>query len=470
MHQLAANSSAAPSARAPDAANAVRLLTDSSSKDAHPRIKPRMADPSTSVSRATKGQPTGLYVVCAAEFCERIGSCLLLSLLVLYLTERLGIVPTVAVRHIGNFNAAGYVTSLAGGWFINRWFAARHGAVAGALLLAGGFAVLAADAPAALQLAVALILIGIGFFRPSIALTLSQLYTHHDPRREAGHIWFWIVVNLSGALAPLLAGVLRGAAGWRAAFMTGTASLLLCVAVLVAGRHALASPVQVGGPETGRDRVDGYVAPSGQFWILIAVALATLLYTVGYGQLDGALLLWARDRTDRHLLGYEVPTSWFASLPSLCVLLLGPLLLGVMSELRRRSCEPSELGKLALGLVSGGLAFAVMAIGGSATSTPGSPLWLLSCFALLVIGELLIMPLGLALMTKLVEPQHAGLVSGLWYGITAMGFLIAGEAGMLLQDGCARWAFTALGSIYALGAVFLTMVARRTAVPMADAR
>lgn len=470
MHQMAANSSAAPSACADDVANSVRLLADSSSEEKHPPTKRARAEPPMAVAKASAGQPTGLYVVCVAEFFERIGGCLLVSLLVLYLTERLGLAPTVAVQRVGSFNAAGYVASLAGGWFINRWFAARHGAVAGALLLAGGFAVLAADASAALPLAVTLLLAGSGLFRPSIAMALSQLYAHRDPRRDAGHIWFWIVVNLSGALAPLLAGVLRGAAGWRVAFMTGAASLLLCVAVLVLGRPALAAPVPTYTNETTRGGADAQIDKGGRIWRLIAVAVATLLYTVGYGQLDGVLLLWARDRTDRELLGHEIPTSWFAALPSLWVLLLGPLLIGVMSELRRRKREPSELGKLALGLVAGGLAFAVMAIGNSATRTLGSPLWLLSCFALLVIGELLIMPLGLALMTKLVEPQHAGLVSGLWYGITAMGFLIAGEAGMLLQDGCARWAFTALASIYALGAGFLAMVARRAAVPNADAR
>ena len=470
MHQMAVNSSAAPSVHADDVANTVNLLAASSSEDTHPQTKPKLAEPSPSVARTTVGQPTGLYVVCAAELCERIGSCLLLSLLVLYLTERLGIEPPVAVRRVGNFNAAGYVASLAGGWFINRWFCARHGAVAGALLLAGGFVVLAAEAPAALSLAVTLILIGIGLFRPSIALALSQLYTHRDTRRDAGHIWFWIVVNLSGALAPLLAGVLRGAAGWRAAFTTGAASLLLCVAVLVMGSRALAAPIQIGANERSRSGADAQVEPGGRFWGLIAVAVATLLYTVGYGQLDGVLLLWARDRTERHLLGHEIPTSWFASLPALWVLLLGPLLIGVMSELRRRSREPSEFGKLALGLIAGGLAFALMAIGGSDSGTPGSPLWLLGCFALLVIGELLIMPLGLSLMTKLVKPQHAGLVSGAWYGITATGFLIAGEAGVLLQEESPRWAFATLASIYALGAGFLATVSRRAFRQKADAR
>lgn len=469
MHQLAANSSAAPSACADDVANTVRFLTDSSSEAAPPRTQPTVTRPPHSVASPSAGQPVGLYVVCAAEFCERVASCLLLSLLVLYFTERLGIASTVAVRRVGSFNAAGYIASLAGGWLISRWFVARSGAVAGALLLAVGFGLLAADARAALPLAVALLVAGSGLFRPSITLALSQLYTHRDHRRDPGHIWFWIVANLGAALAPLLAGVLRTTAGWRAAFLTAAASLLLGIAVLVVGRSALASCAQADAKETSCDGSDAHANSIGRLWDLIAVALATLLYTVGYGQLDGALLLWARDRTDRLLLGHEVPTSWFASLPAIWVLLLGPLLLAVMSKLRRRRREPSDLGKLALGLIATGLAFVLMAIAAAVTGALGSPLWLLGCFALLVIGELLIMPLGLALMTKIVEPQHAGLISGVWYGITALGFVIAGEAGVLIQQGRPGWSYAALAIICVLGAAFLAAVARRAPFRRADA-
>ena len=106
MHQLAANSSAAPSACADDVANTVRFLTDSSSEAAPPRTQPTVTRPPHSVASPSAGQPVGLYVVCAAEFCERVASCLLLSLLVLYFTERLGIASTVAVRRVGSFNAA----------------------------------------------------------------------------------------------------------------------------------------------------------------------------------------------------------------------------------------------------------------------------------------------------------------------------------------------------------------------------
>jgi len=63
-----------------------------------------------------------------------------------------------------------------------------------------------------------------------------------------------------------------------------------------------------------------------------------------------------------------------------------------------------------------------------------NPRWLLACFALLVLGELLIAPLGLALVTGGVAPQHVGLVNALWYVVMAVGLVPAGEFCSLLQQ------------------------------------
>lgn len=65
---------------------------------------------------------------------------------------------------------------------------------------------------------------------------------------------------------------------------------------------------------------------------------------------------------------------------------------------------------------------------------PQSLLWLLACFVLLVLGELVIAPLGFALMSRVVAPQHFGLVYALWYAAMAADSVLAGEFGSLLQQ------------------------------------
>ena len=87
---------------------------------------------------------------------------------------------------------------------------------------------------------------------------------------------------------------------------------------------------------------------------------------------------------------------------------------------------------IAWGLVSVVLAFAVLIP--PAVLSPGqrvSMAWLIACMTLLVIGELLIAPLGLSLLLRLAPPRFVGVVVGVWYVAGALGCWLAGEIGAL---------------------------------------
>jgi POT family proton-dependent oligopeptide transporter len=55
--------------------------------------------------------------------------------------------------------------------------------------------------------------------------------------------------------------------------------------------------------------------------------------------------------------------------------------------------------------------------------------WLFACMTLLVIGELLVAPLGLALILRLAPPRFVGAVVGGWYISGALGYWLAGQIG-----------------------------------------
>ncbi len=65
-----------------------------------------------------------------------------------------------------------------------------------------------------------------------------------------------------------------------------------------------------------------------------------MIFTVGFGQVEGALFLWAQDRTDRILLGFEIPAAWFVGLPALLVLLLAPAQLALLPRIQHRVSTP----------------------------------------------------------------------------------------------------------------------------------
>jgi proton-dependent oligopeptide transporter, POT family len=67
-----------------------------------------------------------------------------------------------------------------------------------------------------------------------------------------------------------------------------------------------------------------------------------------------------------------------------------------------------------------------------------SMVWLIVCMTLLVVGELLIAPLGLSTILRLTPPRFVGVVVGAWYVAGALGHGLAGEVGALWMNRMGR--------------------------------
>ncbi len=69
-----------------------------------------------------------------------------------------------------------------------------------------------------LYLALALIVMGVGFLKSNISSIVGQLYTKGDPRRDPGFTLFYYGVNLGAFWAAILCGYLGQTFGWRWGF------------------------------------------------------------------------------------------------------------------------------------------------------------------------------------------------------------------------------------------------------------
>jgi POT family proton-dependent oligopeptide transporter len=159
-----------------------------------------------------------------------------------------------------------------------------------------------------------------------------------------------------------------------------------------------------------------------------------VVFWSAFEQQPTSLNLFARDFTDRTLLGWEIPTSWFQSAESLCVVLFAPVLAAIWVALGRRGRDLSSPTKFALGLALAGLGFLVMVVAAnrviaSGTAVRVSMLWLIGSYFLQGLGELALSPVGLSSMTKLAPKRFAGLTMGAWFTSLALGNLIAGIVG-----------------------------------------
>jgi POT family proton-dependent oligopeptide transporter len=216
----------------------------------------------------------------------------------------------------------------------------------------------------------------------------------------------------------------------------GGAALVMAVALavgIVSYRWLAATE-----PKAEQASTELSASPSTSTWTLPAVArllVAVLLFTATYEQSGQSLLFWARDCTRRSLVGHVLPPSALLAVPGVLVLTLQPILTRLLWALARRGCEPSQLARIRAGILCAVAAYLLMteaAIVQGHSRAAVSMLWLMSCFVALTLGELLVYPVSLALLTRLAPPNLTAAATGIWMMAVAVGQWLAGEV-------AARW-------------------------------
>lgn len=111
------------------------------------------------------------------------------------------------------------------------------------------------------------------------------------------------------------------------------------------------------------------------------------------------------------------------------VILLTPLIIAFFSFLRRRNKEPSTATKIAFGLLISALSVLVM-VGAAYITHNGtekaSVWWLMGTYGVVTIGELLLSPMGLSLVSKLSPVRITSLMMGGWFLATSIGNKLSG--------------------------------------------
>ncbi len=111
------------------------------------------------------------------------------------------------------------------------------------------------------------------------------------------------------------------------------------------------------------------------------------------------------------------------------VILLTPLVVSFFGFLRRKQKEPSTATKIAFGLLITALSVLVM-VGAAYITNSGaekaSIWWLMGTYGVVTIGELLLSPMGLSLVSKLSPVRITSLMMGGWFLATSIGNKLSG--------------------------------------------
>ncbi len=170
--------------------------------------------------------------------------------------------------------------------------------------------------------------------------------------------------------------------------------------------------------------------------VILTLAFFNIAFWAGFEQAGGTFNIFAKKYTDRIFFGWEMPASWFQNINPIAILILAPVFSVVWLKLDKMKLNPRTSIKFALGLFFGALAFFIMTqaqhlIDNGAGKV--SPIWLFSVYVILTLGELMLSPIGLSMITKLANPKLVSVVMGLWMASFAAGNFMAGMLKSILE-------------------------------------
>ena len=376
-----------------------------------------------------------LVLLCVVQGCERFAFFAMLPLFVLYLHHRHGFSEPTAMLLFGVFYALSYVGGLPAGILTDRKLGPLVALLIGCALLTLGYGALALDASPLFWPALALMVIGHSFFKPSMGTLFGALFQSADVHRERGFFLQHLAVNIAAMAGPLCGEWLRAGERWNRLFFWSAVAMCLGTTALAVGARLLPTPSQrpveaatvIGSSQTDRARwgvVRWLCALSVVFWLTAQ-------------QSGSSLVAFAESHTERSIVAFgrtvQIGPGHFGALHGLQVLLLLPLLMGGMSWLRRHKAEPSTLAKMTWGYVATAAAFVLLVFAGlhGDGTQRVSPIWLSGAYVLLSVAELLLSPLGMALITSIAPPNRTGQAVGLWFAAAAVGNVAAGGLGLL---------------------------------------
>ncbi|MCA9051603.1 MAG: peptide MFS transporter [Planctomycetaceae bacterium] len=184
--------------------------------------------------RVSLRQPDGLATLFMVELWERFSYYGMRALLVFYMTKGfLGYNDSRAYTVYGAYTALVYMTPFFGGMLADRLLGQRIAVIIGGVLMALGHLIMGVEDKFCFYLALTLLIVGNGFFKPNISTIVGQLYPPSSKRRDGGFTIFYMGVNLGAAMSPLLCGYIGETYGWHLGFGLATVGMMVGLAVFV---------------------------------------------------------------------------------------------------------------------------------------------------------------------------------------------------------------------------------------------
>ena len=407
----------------------------------------------------------------------------------------MGLDVGTAAAIYGLYTSLVYILALPGGWIADNLWGQRKAVWVGGWIIAIGHFTMALGTEWSFFLGLVFIIFGTGLLKPNVSTVVGELYPEGGARRDAGFSIFYMGINLGALLGPLVTSSLGENYNWHWGFGAAGVGMVLGLIQYRLGADYLGDAGHLKTDDTAEQvarksrrffgafgavllavvafgvlvsrgvipltltQIAGYLG-SGVlvlvglyflwvwfagghtpeenkrifviFWLFLLVAV----FWSGFEQAGTSLNLFARDLTDRNILGWLMPAGFLQSVNSFFIILLAPIFGMIWVALEKRNADPSIPMKAGLGLIGLAMGFFVLSWGAANASGTNlvTPAWLIVTYFLHTVGELTISPVGLSAITKLSPVQRVGQMMGVWFVGAALGNLMAGLVAGQLEN------------------------------------
>lgn len=215
-------------------------------------------------TQRTGKHPKGLPYLFFTEMWERFGYYLMLGIFVLYMIDvekgGLAIKDKVSYDIFGTFIAITYLTPFLGGFLADKMLGYIKSVYIGGTLMGLGYLGLGIPGlqhfgvemsegavMTSFWTSVFLIVVGNGFFKPSISTLLGNLYStpEYKEKKDWGYNLFYMGINIGALLGPIFAAFMRNKYNWSASFATAGIGMFVGLIVFTIGlKHVRAGERQ----------------------------------------------------------------------------------------------------------------------------------------------------------------------------------------------------------------------------------
>ncbi|WP_342755561.1 oligopeptide:H+ symporter [Pantoea sp. MBD-2R] len=413
-----------------------------------------------------------------------LGFAVLYSTLVLYATKRLGFSEAQANTMMGVFGAFNYGLHLFGGYLGGRYLSNRNLFVLGMILQIIGCWILSGQSAEGLYWGLAMFLTGSGLNVTCINMMLTQRFTPDDNRRESAFLWNYAGMNLGFFIGFTGAGYFQIGEHYQALFLFATLGNIVAITITLLRWRMLAdinTPLLHVNRSQFRQRMLAGLAIlvvlvpiirlllthadfTGSFVLVVGAAIFLLLafITLRHRPRDeqrrmtaylmlavGALVFWTLYQLApmglmlfteynimRHVYGIQISPQWIQNINTLVIVFGGPLLAVGFRNLRERGWRIDIPLQFASSLFCIGLGMLVLPLGIMFAGADGMVAfkWIVISYILQSIAELLISPVGYAMIGKLAPARYQGVMMGGWMMVTGVASVLSGYVSGMMPE------------------------------------